>query len=149
MNFRVTEKAPRIAPSFVLDLQVDVMHTFETRNLSKGCDTVLVILDDATPVDWNDDRDGRPKDKRLPRESLLKFAARRRAPFTLQVRAKDGTLEGKCDVYMDNKLLAKQIAFGAPYKRAKREPMEMPRHYRSPPEIEPDIYELPTPDRHR
>ena len=147
MNYWPYESRARLAPSWIVDLKPGVPHTFETRNLSKGCDTVLLILDDGRPLAWNDDRERRPKDRRLPAESLLKFTAPRRAPYTLQVRAKSATLDGYCDVYMDGKVLAKKVHFGVTYHRAKRQPMEHPRVPRTSPDVLPDVYELPHADR--
>lgn len=147
MNFRVSEKADRIAPTFVLDLKPDVPHTFETRNVSKGSDTVLVILDDVRPLDWNDDRDVRRTDRKLPTESFLRFSARRRAPYSIQVRAKDGTLEGECDLYLDGKLLGRRLKFGARHRLPKPTPGPFPRPVRSFPAPVADIYELPRPWR--
>lgn len=151
LNTPVTHKAARVAPTFVLDLKPGVPHTFETRNLSKGADTVLVILDDERPLDWNDDRGRKPADQVSAAESVLTFTAHRRAPFSIQVRAADGTLEGECDLYMDGKQLGPRLKFGARHQRPRRRPMLMPRPepraQRDPQDPELETYELPRPWR--
>lgn len=142
MNKRVSDVAARLAPTFTFELREQSRHVFETRNLSKGSDTVILVLDDDQPLVWNDDRDPLPSDKHHVSASRVEFTAPRRAPYTLQVRAAPRTLEGTCDIYMDNKLLAKQVSFGAKYKRPPRTPMEMPRPLRPAQIPVLDTYEL-------
>lgn len=147
MNKRVSEVAARLAPTWVLPMHLNESHTFETRNLSKGSDTVLLILDDEKPLAWNDDRDPLPTDRHYVSASLLKFTAPRRAPYSVQVRAKPGTLPGTCDLYRDDKLFARSISFGAPHKYIPGTPMEMPRPLRPAKLPLLDTYELEHPVR--
>ena len=144
MRFTRLESPEREAPTFTMELRGGKTYIFETRNLSRGSDTVLVVLDDGTPIAWNDDRDRTPKDKLYPKESRVEFTpARPRWPYQVQVRAHEGSLPGECDLYMNGKLLAKKLKYGGPYKRAKGEPMPMPA-----PRLEPRPKPAPLPSQY-
>jgi hypothetical protein len=143
MNFRRSEVADRVAPTYFLNLKLDVTYVFETRNLSRGSDTVLVVLEEERPVAWNDDRDRTPADRVEPAESRLEFTPKRRVPHAIQLRAKDGSLPGRCDLFMDGRPLAKDLQYGARWKLPKREPMPMPHPEKGAPQPELPIYDLP------
>ena len=94
----------RTAGTVQTQLFAGTKYVLEARNVSKGSEPAVLVLDaDDRPLAWNDDW---PK----PR---LEFVPKVRAAYRIQVRARMGTLEGQCDLYVNGKLLGKQVKFGA------------------------------------
>jgi hypothetical protein len=94
----------RMAATVQTKLFAGTKYAFELKNVSKDAEPAILVLDaDDRPLAWNDDW---PK----PR---LEFIAPRRAAYRVQVRARQGTLEGQCDLFMNGKPLATKLHFGA------------------------------------
>lgn len=94
----------RFAPAISKQLYPGTKYVFEARNPTKGSEPAILVLDaDFRPLAWNDDW---PK----PR---LEYLPPRRGAYYVQVRAREGTLEGQCDLYMNGKPLATKLRFGA------------------------------------
>jgi hypothetical protein len=145
MNPTVSSQRPFAAPTFYLQyLQVGRKYVFETRNLTKHADSALVMLEDERPVAYNEDRPPVPEETTKTRESRLEFVPKRYASYAVQLRAEEGKFGGTCDLYMDGKLLGKDLVFGELLKRPKKVPMPMPGKIVKP-GVEPEVdqYEIP------
>lgn len=141
---------PRTAPLIWLNLKVGRRYTFETRHLSRGADTILTVIDETSgPVAENDDRVMAPKETTTePRSSRVSVVPRKIVPHGVMVKARPGSPDGTCDLYMDGRLLAKELSFGKRFLKPKpvRLPPPAPATHSEPmPEI--PLYELPRSNR--
>ncbi|MBI4859860.1 MAG: hypothetical protein HY815_06305 [Candidatus Riflebacteria bacterium] len=158
MNLPRSETNRRTAPLFWLQFYGGNRYTFETRNLARGCDTVLTLFrstegpvarnDDAAPgADSNGGNGGSRPGGRWTMASRLTFTAPRTDIYAIMVSAAPGTLGGTCDLYMNGNVFAKGLRFGDRFKPEKRYSMPTPVPGRTTPEPEMPFHELPRPSQ--
>jgi hypothetical protein len=157
MHLRRSLTNPRTAGVIWLDLAPGAVCTFETRRLSRHADTRLVLIEEgrgavAQNGDAGEDTSaaaGAGPGGRERYRSRITYTPVHRGMHALIVQAEEGTLPGTCDLYVNGRLAARNVAFGEPYRRPERARMPWPPRPRGaagrPPEPVMDLYEVTRP----